>query len=175
MKAVSRIALASLGLLTTFSLHSYGQSIFGSLRGLVADSTGAALTGAKVTMIDESTNLSRAGVTNTVGEFSFASVNPATYTLVAEAQGFKKFERKGVIVATQQTVTLDVKMEVGNVTESIMIDTKRPGQEVIEGMFKEKVLIGRVWPVWPTYVRVSIGTPEEMAKFKTAFSKVMGV
>ena len=126
MKAVSRIALASLGLLTTFSLHSYGQSIFGSLRGLVADSTGAALTGAKVTMIDESTNLSRAGVTNTVGEFSFASVNPATYTLVAEAQGFKKFERKGVIVATQQTVTLDVKMEVGNVTESIMVTEEVP-------------------------------------------------
>lgn len=126
MKAVSRIALASLGLLTTFSSHSYGQSIFGSLRGLVTDSTGAALTGAKVTMIDESTNLSRAGVTNTVGEFSFASVNPATYTLVAEAQGFKKFERKGVIVTTQQTVTLDVKMEVGNVTESVMVTEEVP-------------------------------------------------
>ena len=64
---------------------------------------------------------------------------------------------------------------VPSTSNKIMIDTKRPGQEVIEGMFKEKVLIGRVWPVWPTYVRVSIGTPEEMAKFKTAFSKVMGV
>jgi histidinol-phosphate/aromatic aminotransferase/cobyric acid decarboxylase-like protein len=64
---------------------------------------------------------------------------------------------------------------VPSTSNKIMIDTKRPGQEVIEGMFKEKVLIGRVWPVWPTHVRVSIGTPEEMAKFKTAFSKVMGV
>lgn len=64
---------------------------------------------------------------------------------------------------------------VPSMSNKIMIDTKRPGNEVIEGMFKEKVLIGRVWPVWPTYVRVSIGTPEEMAKFKTAFSKVMGV
>ena len=38
-------------------------------------------------------------------------------------------------------------------------------------MQKEKVYIGRVWPSWPTYVRVSIGTQEEMNKFKTAFSR----
>jgi histidinol-phosphate/aromatic aminotransferase/cobyric acid decarboxylase-like protein len=54
-----------------------------------------------------------------------------------------------------------------------MVDVRRPGQQVIEAMFKEKVLIGRVWPAWPTHVRVSIGLPEEMAKFKTAFEKVM--
>jgi histidinol-phosphate aminotransferase len=64
---------------------------------------------------------------------------------------------------------------VPSVSNKMMIDVKRPGQEVIESMFKEKVLIGRVWPAWPTHVRVSIGTPEEMAKFKTAFAKVMAV
>lgn len=58
-------------------------------------------------------------------------------------------------------------------SNKIMIDTKRPGNDVIQAMFKEKVLIGRVWPVWPTHVRVSIGTAEEMAKFRTAFAKVM--
>jgi histidinol-phosphate aminotransferase len=60
-------------------------------------------------------------------------------------------------------------------SNKMMIDTKRPGQEVIEAMFKEKVLIGRVWPAWPNHVRVSIGTADEMAKFKTAFAKVMSV
>ena len=40
-------------------------------------------------------------------------------------------------------------------------------------MRKEKVYIGRVWPSWPTYVRVTVGTAEEMAKFKAAFLKVM--
>jgi histidinol-phosphate aminotransferase len=38
---------------------------------------------------------------------------------------------------------------------------------------KEKIYIGRVWPVWPTYARITIGTREEMAKFKTALVKVM--
>jgi histidinol-phosphate/aromatic aminotransferase/cobyric acid decarboxylase-like protein len=54
-----------------------------------------------------------------------------------------------------------------------MVDTGRPGQAVIEGMYKEKVLIGRVWPSWPHHVRVSIGTRDEMERFKTAFEKVM--
>jgi histidinol-phosphate aminotransferase len=58
-------------------------------------------------------------------------------------------------------------------SNKIMIDTKRPGNDVVQAMFKEKVLIGRVWAAWPTHVRVSIGTAEEMAKFRTAFAKVM--
>ena len=54
-----------------------------------------------------------------------------------------------------------------------MVDVKRPGRQIIEAMAKEKVFIGRVWPSWPTYVRVSVGTKDEMEKFKTAFVKVM--
>jgi histidinol-phosphate aminotransferase len=54
-----------------------------------------------------------------------------------------------------------------------MLDTKRPGQEARNAMAKENVLIGRVWPVMPTYVRITVGTPEEMEKFQAAFQKVM--
>lgn len=62
---------------------------------------------------------------------------------------------------------------VPSVSNKFMVDTGRPGQEVAKAMAAQKVYIGRVWPAWPTHVRVSIGTPEEMAKFKTAFAKVM--
>jgi len=55
----------------------------------------------------------------------------------------------------------------------IMIEVGRPGGQVQVAMRQEKVYIGRVWKSWPTHVRVTIGTPEEMAKFKTAFLKVM--
>lgn len=58
-------------------------------------------------------------------------------------------------------------------SNKFMVDVKRPGEEVIKAMAKENVFIGRVWPCWPTHVRVSIGTKEEMAKFKAAFLKVM--
>jgi histidinol-phosphate/aromatic aminotransferase/cobyric acid decarboxylase-like protein len=62
---------------------------------------------------------------------------------------------------------------VPSVSNKFMVDVKRPGMQVIEAMRKDKVYIGRVWPSWPTHVRVTIGTPEEMEKFKVSFLKVM--
>jgi histidinol-phosphate/aromatic aminotransferase/cobyric acid decarboxylase-like protein len=62
---------------------------------------------------------------------------------------------------------------VPSVSNKFMVDVGRPGGQIIEAMRKEKIYIGRVWPSWPTYVRVSVGTQDEMNKFKTAFLKVM--
>lgn len=62
---------------------------------------------------------------------------------------------------------------VPSVSNKFMFDTRRPAQEVIAAFRKEKVYIGRPWPVWPTSVRVSVGTKDEMAKFQAAFLKVM--
>ena len=62
---------------------------------------------------------------------------------------------------------------VPSVSNKFMVDVKRPGREIIDAMREEKIYIGRVWPSWPTYVRVSIGAQEEMNKFKAAFLKVM--
>ena len=62
---------------------------------------------------------------------------------------------------------------VPSVSNKFMVDTRRPGGEVVAAMQAEKVYIGRVWSVWPTYVRVSVGTKEDMEKFKAAFLKVM--
>jgi histidinol-phosphate/aromatic aminotransferase/cobyric acid decarboxylase-like protein len=53
-----------------------------------------------------------------------------------------------------------------------MMEVKRPGNEFADAMAQQKVIIGRIWPTWPTKVRVSIGTEQEMAKFKAAFEKV---
>jgi histidinol-phosphate aminotransferase len=54
-----------------------------------------------------------------------------------------------------------------------LLDTKRPAKEVIAAMAKENVLIGRVWPILPTYSRVTVGTQEEMDRFQSALQKVM--
>ena len=54
-----------------------------------------------------------------------------------------------------------------------MIDTKRPGSEVIAAMAKKDIYIGRAWPAWPTYVRITVGTKQEMAAFQSAFKEVM--
>jgi histidinol-phosphate aminotransferase len=53
-----------------------------------------------------------------------------------------------------------------------MMDVKRPGGEFIDALQDQKVYIGRTWPVWPTFVRVTVGTQDEMEKFKAAVLKV---
>lgn len=54
-----------------------------------------------------------------------------------------------------------------------MVDVKRPGQQVRDAMAKENVMVGRIWPIMPNWVRITVGTQEEMAKFQSAFQKVM--
>ncbi len=53
-----------------------------------------------------------------------------------------------------------------------MLDAKRPGGELVKALAVEKIFIGRIWPSMPTYARVTVGTADEMAKFKTALLKV---
>jgi histidinol-phosphate aminotransferase len=54
-----------------------------------------------------------------------------------------------------------------------MLDTKKPAKSTIDAMAKQNIFIGRIWPVWPTYTRITIGTAPEMEQFQAAFQKVM--
>jgi len=58
-------------------------------------------------------------------------------------------------------------------TNCFMLQTNRPGHEVMTAMAKQGVYIGRVWPIMPTYVRITIGTHSDMQKFQAAFKQVM--
>jgi histidinol-phosphate aminotransferase len=57
-------------------------------------------------------------------------------------------------------------------TNFFMMEVKRPGMEFAKAMADQKVIIGRIWPVWPTKVRVTVGSQEEMSKFAAAVDKV---
>ncbi|MFZ1129204.1 MAG: hypothetical protein WAN38_00440, partial [Terriglobales bacterium] len=54
-----------------------------------------------------------------------------------------------------------------------MLDTKGPAKAAIDAMARQNVFIGRIWPAWPTYARITIGTAPEMEQFQTAWQKVM--
>jgi histidinol-phosphate aminotransferase len=93
--------------------------------------------------------------------------------------------RDDTLVPTRKKIIADIRNDtcdwltsngytvVPSQTNCFMIDTKRDGQAVYDAMVKKKVYIGRVWSVWPTHVRVTVGTKDEMAKFKVAFKEVM--
>jgi len=54
-----------------------------------------------------------------------------------------------------------------------MLDVKRPGNEVLSAMAAKEIYIGRIWPAWPTQVRITVGTADEMAAFRKSFTEVM--
>lgn len=54
-----------------------------------------------------------------------------------------------------------------------MLDAKRPAREMIAAMARQNIYIGRVWPIWPTHVRITVGTGDEMARFQSAFKHIM--
>jgi histidinol-phosphate aminotransferase len=65
------------------------------------------------------------------------------------------------------------KVVPGSQANFFMVDVGRPGSEFHKAMLAEKVSIGRTWPSMPTYVRVTVGTKDEMDKFQAAFVKCM--
>jgi histidinol-phosphate aminotransferase len=89
------------------------------------------------------------------------------------------------LVAERKKINADIREEVFQWLDSngysyvrsqsncFMLDTKRPAKEVIDAMATQKVYIGRIWPLWPTYTRITIGTRPEMEQFQAAFKKVM--
>jgi histidinol-phosphate aminotransferase len=59
-----------------------------------------------------------------------------------------------------------------SVANHLMVDARMPTPAVIEALKQRNVYVGRPWPVWPTHVRVTIGTTADMERFKTAFLAV---
>ena len=60
---------------------------------------------------------------------------------------------------------------IPSVSNKFMVDTRHPTRDAIQSLRKELVYVGRPWPSMPTYIRVSVGTAEEMKKFDAAFIK----
>ena len=118
--------LVGLMVLTTTNGSTWAQSIYGRIRGLVTDPSEAVVANAKVTLINEGTSAERTAQTNSTGEYVFSQVIPGAYTVSVETQGFKKVERKGIVLETQNQLTIDLQLQVGSVTESVEVAAETP-------------------------------------------------
>jgi trimeric autotransporter adhesin len=117
--------LAAFGLALGASIL-FAQQYQGGVRGLIQDPGGAVIPNAKVTLVNTATTVSRSTLSNAQGEYVFSQVDPATYTISVEAPGFTKLDRTGVIIGTQQFLTIDLKMEVGEVSSSVQVTEEVP-------------------------------------------------
>jgi len=103
-----------------FAAVAFGQTL-GEITGQVTDSTGAAVPGAAVTLINIATNATRSTVSTDAGVYTFPSVPPGFYNIKTEHTGFKTAASNNVEVQVQQTVRLDVTLQVGQVSESVEV------------------------------------------------------
>jgi hypothetical protein len=96
------------------------------LRGRVVDAQGGALPGVTVTVRNQGTGMYRETVTSDDGSFIASGLVPGTYEASASLQGFKKFDRKDLILEVGKTASIDVKMEVGSFEETVNVTAESP-------------------------------------------------
>ena len=102
------------------------QTVSGTILGTVTDPSGSVVTGAKVSIKNEGTNLTRTVTTNELGEYTATSLPPGRYIVSAERSGFKSVVLSNIEVGVDQRVKIDVKLEVGAMSESVNITGETP-------------------------------------------------
>jgi hypothetical protein len=102
------------------------SSYTSQLTGVVTDSSGGVVPGAKVTLTDEATNVATSVVTNGNGVYVLTGIRPATYSIRVEAANFATSEKKSLKLAVSQQATLDFTLSPGTVTTSVTVTEQAP-------------------------------------------------
>src|SRR5215813_7509351 len=125
IQSPGRIRSISIGLFVVFSCLTFSdpfnaQAGKAELTGQVRDQTGALLNHAKVTITDVTT-LQVTSLFTTDGNYTATNLKPGIYSVTVEAEGFKRFVREGVRLATGERVRLDIELEPGALTEFVTV------------------------------------------------------
>ncbi|MEO8050277.1 MAG: carboxypeptidase regulatory-like domain-containing protein, partial [Acidobacteriota bacterium] len=122
--ALGVLILASLLVLS--SLSGWAQVTTATFSGTVADPTGAGVPGATVTMTNDQTGTVNTKVTGREGDFQFDFLQVGTYTISAEAMGFKRYQTRGIALQAGQSVRQALALQVGDVTETVVVEATAP-------------------------------------------------
>src|SRR5262245_13389582 len=98
----------------------------GTLVGNVVDDAGAAVPGAAITITAPGTRLTRTAVTDQAGSYRVPGLQPGSYQVRIELNGFRTLTREGVRVTTGETVRLDLRLEVGQLSEGVTVTADAP-------------------------------------------------
>src|SRR5687767_13281847 len=98
------------------------QSFTASLFGTTTDASGAGVPNAALVATNTANNTKVEASSDASGKYALPGLPPGAYTLEASANGFKKFVQSGIELAVQQQAKVDVRLEVGGVSESVTIE-----------------------------------------------------
>ena len=117
-----------LGIIAVFlvSIPLFSQTSQGTIQGGVFDQTGGAVAGATVSVIDVARGVRRALTADGAGEYVANDLTPGTYTVRAEAKGFRTVEHSGVLVEVGQNIRVDLVVQPGEQTQTITVTGEIP-------------------------------------------------
>jgi hypothetical protein len=137
MKVLTLFGLILLCVLA-FSATANAQG-FGKIVGTVTDTNGAAIANAKITANEVGKGWSRTANADSSGYYVLDSLRPAQYEMRVEVTGFRTFDQKALTLLADQTLTLNVSMQVGTVTESVSVVSGTEQVDTTTGTMKQVI------------------------------------
>src|SRR5512134_1728502 len=113
--------LLALAVFSAFVMPAVGQTTNGALVGSVTDQSGSLVANASITITHETTGDTRKVLSNTEGQYTAPVLPIGRYTVQGEAPGFKRVRVSNVLLEVNQTVRVDLAMELGAVTQTVEV------------------------------------------------------
>src|SRR5690242_2065606 len=113
-------------LIVLCSSIAFAQRDLGTITGTITDPQGAAVPGAKVTITEDATSLSYIVETSGSGEFIRPALKPGTYTITAEAPGFRRVAQRNVVIVGGDRVGVPLTLAVGDITQTVEVQADAP-------------------------------------------------
>jgi Carboxypeptidase regulatory-like domain/TonB dependent receptor-like, beta-barrel len=122
----SLLIVSSLCIPITLAIPAWAQKDAGSIVGTVKDPSGAIVANAKVTITDLDHGQTSSTTTNSEGEFVVSPLRVGRYTVTVEQTGFKKAISDPISLDVQQRVAVNIILQVGQITESVVVSSASP-------------------------------------------------
>src|SRR5215471_4022497 len=113
--------LQAIAILTFFTAAALAQSTNGSITGVVTDSSGAVIAGAKISAQNKDTGFVYTADSTSTGNYSVTQLPTGTYDLRVESPGFKVFQQNSLAVAPANVLRIDVPLAVGETSDTISV------------------------------------------------------
>jgi hypothetical protein len=113
--------LRGLVLISALAASLLGQTATGNILGVVVDGSGSAVPGVKVVVINTQTNTRVEAQTDQAGNYLARFLQVGRYAVEAEVKGFKKFRQEGIQLQVEQRATVNIRLQVGDVAESVSV------------------------------------------------------
>ncbi|MEN6532873.1 MAG: TonB-dependent receptor [Bryobacteraceae bacterium] len=113
-------------LLLLAAITASAQEFRGSISGIVTDVSGAVVAGAKIKITSVERGISTDATSTELGRYTVLFLLPGTYRMTVEKSGFRNYVREGIVVAATDRIGIDVRLELGTITDSVTVTGQAP-------------------------------------------------